>query len=97
MNLEEVKQIAHLSRLAITDDEASASLEQLNKVFQLVEKMQAVDTEGVIPMAHPIEMVMVVAQPLREDAVTEPDMREANLKNAPASFEGLFLVPKVIE
>ena len=97
MNLEDVKRIAHLSHLAISEDEAKATLEQLQKVFNLVEQMQSVDTDGVEPLAHPIEQIMTMAQPLREDVVTELDQRDAYMKNAPAEHEGLFLVPKVIE
>ena len=65
MNLEDVKRIAHLSRLAISEDEAQSTLEQLQKVFNLVEQMQAVNTDGVKPLAHPIEQIMSIAQPLR--------------------------------
>ncbi len=97
MNLEDVKRIAHLSRLAISEDEAASTLDQLQKVFNLVEQMQAIDTDGVEPLAHPIEQIMSIAQPLRKDIVTEIDQRDAYLKNAPAQHEGLFLVPKVIE
>jgi len=97
MNLEDVKRIAQLSRLAITDEEAANTLNQLQKVFDLVEQMQAVNTDGIEPLAHPIEQIMAIAQPLREDVVTETDQREAYFKNAPAQHEGLFLVPKVIE
>lgn len=97
MNLEDVKRIAHLSRLALTDEEAKNTLEQLQKVFNLVEKMQAVDTQTIEPMAHPIEQIMAIAQPMREDVVTESDQREAHLSQAPAQHNGLFLVPKVIE
>ena len=97
MNLEDVKRIAHLSHLALSEDEAHATLEQLQKVFNLVEQMQSVNTDGIEPLAHPIEQIMTIAQPLREDVVTEVDQREANMQNAPAQHEGLFLVPKVIE
>jgi len=69
----------------------------LQKVFHLVEQMQAVNTDGIEPLAHPIEQIMAIAQPLREDVVTELDQRDAFLKNAPAEHDGLFLVPKVIE
>ncbi|MFM6921785.1 MAG: Asp-tRNA(Asn)/Glu-tRNA(Gln) amidotransferase subunit GatC [Polynucleobacter victoriensis] len=97
MNLEDVKRIAHLSHLAISEDEAKATLEQLQKVFNLVEQMQAVNTDGIEPLAHPIEQIMTIAQPLRDDVVTELDQRDAYMKNAPAEHDGLFLVPKVIE
>jgi aspartyl-tRNA(Asn)/glutamyl-tRNA(Gln) amidotransferase subunit C len=97
MNLEDVKRIAHLSHLSLSEDEAKATLAQLQKVFHLVEQMQAVNTDGIEPLAHPIEQIMAIAQPLREDVVTEHDQRDAFLKNAPAEHDGLFLVPKVIE
>ncbi len=97
MNLEDVKRIAHLSHLAISEDEAHTTLEQLQKVFNLVEQMQSVNTDGIEPLAHPIEQIMTIAQPLRDDVVTELDQRDAYMKNAPAEHDGLFLVPKVIE
>ena len=97
MNLEDVKRIAHLSHLAISEDEAKATLEQLQKVFNLVEQMQSVNTDGIEPLAHPIEQIMTIAQPLRDDVVTELDQRDAYMKNAPAEHDGLFLVLKVIE
>jgi aspartyl-tRNA(Asn)/glutamyl-tRNA(Gln) amidotransferase subunit C len=97
MNLEDVKRIAHLSHLALSEDEAKDTLAQLRKVLHLVEQMQAVNTDGVEPLAHPIEQIMAIAQPLREDVISEIDQRDAYLKNSPAEHEGLFLVPKVIE
>jgi aspartyl-tRNA(Asn)/glutamyl-tRNA(Gln) amidotransferase subunit C len=59
--------------------------------------MQSVNTDGIEPLAHPIEQIMTIAQPLRDDVVTEQDQRDAYMKNAPAEHDGLFLVPKVIE
>jgi aspartyl-tRNA(Asn)/glutamyl-tRNA(Gln) amidotransferase subunit C len=97
MNLEDVKRIAHLSHLAISEEEAHSTLEQLQKVFNLVEQMQSVNTDGIEPLAHPIEQIMTIAQPLRDDVVTELDQRDVYMKNAPAEHDGLFLVPKVIE
>jgi len=90
---EDVQRIAHLARLAITDEEAARALAQLNDIFGMIERMQAVDTEGVEPMSHPLGG----AQRLREDAVTEVPDRERNLANAPAQQDGLFLVPRVLE
>lgn len=66
LTISDVEKIAKLSRLALIDDEKEAMLTKLNAVFELVEKMQAVDTDGVEPMAHPHE----VALRLREDVVT---------------------------
>ena len=59
--------------------------------------MQAVDTAGVAPLAHPTEALHEVALRLREDVASEPDNRQANQRSAPAVEAGLFLVPQVIE
>lgn len=91
--LDDVRRMAHLARIEITDDEAGRTLAQLNDIFAMIERMQAVDTDGIEPMSHPLGG----DQRLRADAVTAPDMREAAMKNAPEEAEGLFLVPKVIE
>lgn len=93
LTLDDVARIAHLARIEITDAEARRTLDQLNDIFALIAKMQAVDTAGVEPMAHPLGG----GQRLREDAVTESGGREVNMANAPAQQDGLFLVPKVIE
>ena len=89
----DVESIAHLARLAISEEDVPAYAENLTKILDLVEQMSAVDTCGVEPMAHPLEMV----QRLREDVVTEENQREHFQRHAPAVENGLFLVPKVIE
>ncbi len=94
---DDVGRIAQLARLELRDDEATAMLTQLNEFFDIVEKMRAVDTSGVEPLYTPLSAIEDVTLRLREDAVTEPNQREANMANAPARDEGLFLVPKVIE
>jgi aspartyl-tRNA(Asn)/glutamyl-tRNA(Gln) amidotransferase subunit C len=90
---QDVARIAKLARIAVTQQEIEAVGQQLNSIFGLIEKMQAVDTTNVAPMAHPQD----VSLRLRADAVTEPDRREAFLAIAPQTEAGLFLVPKVIE
>jgi aspartyl-tRNA(Asn)/glutamyl-tRNA(Gln) amidotransferase subunit C len=97
MKLDDVQRIAHLSRLELSQAEAEAVLPQLQAVFSLVEEMQAVDTSGLEPLAHPILFLREIAQPLRVDQVTEVDQRVENMKSAPAQQEGYFLVPRVIE
>jgi len=97
MKLDDVQRIAHLSRLELSQAEAEAVLPQLQAVFSLVEEMQAVDTSGLEPLAHPILFLREIAQPLRVDQVTEADHRVENMKSAPAQQEGYFLVPRVIE
>jgi aspartyl-tRNA(Asn)/glutamyl-tRNA(Gln) amidotransferase subunit C len=97
LTLTDVKRIAHLARLELPDAAAEHTLAQLNEFFGLVEQMQAVDTTGIAPLAHPIEQIEDVALRLRNDAVTESDNRAAYQQPAPAVQEGLYLVPKVIE
>ena len=93
LTLEQVKRIAHLTRIEISDAEALTTQGHLNGIFQLIEEMQAVDTRGVEPMAHAQD----VSQRLRADAVTEGDRRAAYQAVAPETEAGLYLVPKVIE
>jgi aspartyl-tRNA(Asn)/glutamyl-tRNA(Gln) amidotransferase subunit C len=93
LTLDEVTRIAHLARIEIAPAEAEQALVQLNGIFELIARMQAVDTAGVEPMSHPLGG----SQRLRDDEVTEPDASEINMLNAPAQERGLFLVPKVIE
>ena len=85
--------IADLARLELTPDEASRTLGQLNRVLELVEALQAVDTTGVAPMTHAGDLVLR----LRPDEVTEPDRCDDYQQVAPAVAEGLYLVPRVIE
>jgi aspartyl-tRNA(Asn)/glutamyl-tRNA(Gln) amidotransferase subunit C len=93
LDLDQVLRIAHLARIEITDDEAQRTLDQLSDIFAMIEKMRAVDTTGIEPMAHPLGG----HQRLRADGVTESDRRAENLANAPEQQDGLILVPKVIE
>ena len=97
LTLTDVKRIAHLARLELPEHEAEPTLARLNDFFGLVEQMQAVDTTGIEPLAHPIEQIEEVALRLRDDAVTEQVNREEFQRCAPAVQEGLFLEPKVIE
>jgi aspartyl-tRNA(Asn)/glutamyl-tRNA(Gln) amidotransferase subunit C len=93
LSADDVAKIAHLARLAVEPEESEALGRELTVILDLVAQMDAVDTEHVLPMAHPLEM----AQRLREDAVTEENQRDRYQANAPAVDNGLYLVPKVIE
>lgn len=95
MSLErsDVEKIAHLARLAVNSDELDSVAGDLSTILQLVEQMNAVNTDGVIPMAHPLHM----AQRLRPDEVSEIDERDHFQSIAPATENGLYLVPRVIE
>ena len=93
LSLEEVKRIAHLARIEISEAEAVQTQGQLNDIFGLIESMQAVDTEGIAPMSHAQDLMLR----LREDAVTESDQHPLFQSVAPQVEDGLYLVPKVIE
>lgn len=93
----DIGRIAKLARLALSEPQSARMLDQLNGFFDVVEQMNAVDTTGVEPLAHPTAVIDHVSLRLRPDRVSEPNQREANQKSAPAVERGLFLVPRVIE
>ncbi|QDQ26833.1 Asp-tRNA(Asn)/Glu-tRNA(Gln) amidotransferase subunit GatC [Chitinimonas arctica] len=93
MTDDEVRRIARLSRLHVTDQEVGEVGRQLDGVLALIARLQAVDTKGVEPMSHARD----VALRLRDDVATETDRRDAFQAVAPAVEAGLYLVPKVIE
>lgn len=102
LNSSDVKRIAHLARIEVTDSEAEAVLQKLSGILNLIEDMQAVDTSGITPMSHSQD----VTQRLRADAVTEGDQRAlfqsiapqlGNCSSEQATKDGLYLVPQVIE
>lgn len=96
--LSDVKRLAILAQLDLTDDQAAATLPKLNGIFALVEQMRAVDTNGVEPLNHPIAALQHdLSLRLREDVVSEANRREDYQAVAPATQDGLYLVPKVIE
>ena len=90
---EQVSQVAHLARLELKPEKTALYAQQLSNILAMVDQLTAVDTAGVMPMAHPLELT----QRLRPDVVSEPNRREAYQAHAPAIEAGLFLVPKVIE
>ncbi len=94
---QEIARVANLARLELRPDETERVLGQLNSFFTLVEQMEAVNTDGVEPLAHPAAILGDVALRLREDIASEPNQRDASQTSAPAVERGLFLVPKVIE
>ncbi len=93
LTTDDVKKVARLARLAISDSEVQAAQAQLNGIFELIAEMQAVDTKGIEPMSHAQD----VTQRLREDTVTETNQRELFQSIAPQVEAGLYLVPQVIE
>ena len=93
----DIERVAQLARLRLRPDETEHTLSQLNGFFRLVAQMDAINTDGVEPLAHPAAVLGEVALRLRDDTASEPNQREASQVSAPAVENGLFLVPKVIE
>lgn len=93
LSIADVRRIARLARIRVTDAEAAQTQNQLNGIFGLIEAMQGVDTTGIEPMAHAQDL----SQRLRPDVANEPNRREVYLALAPQTENGLYLVPKVIE
>ncbi len=93
LSLDDVSRIARLARIEISPAEAERTRDQLNGILSFVEQLQAVNTDGIAPLAHAVDVV----QRLRPDAVTESDHRAAFQAIAPETEAGLYLVPKVIE
>lgn len=94
---QDIARIANLARLELKPEEGEHMLTQINGFFSMVEAMQAVDTTGVAPMAHPIAAIQDITLRLRPDVANEPNQRDLNQRSAPAVENGLFLVSKVIE
>ena len=93
LKTEDVKNIAHLARVAISEDAIEDYARDLSRILDLVDQMNQVNTDDVQPMAHPMD----VAQRLRPDVVTESNQREKFQSIAPDVEAGLYRVPKVIE
>lgn len=93
LTTDDIKQIAHLARIGLDDSALEPLRDDLSTVLSLVEQLNAVDTTGVDPMAHPGNAVLR----LREDKVSEENRRESLQAPAPQVAQGYFLVPRVIE
>ena len=93
----DIARIANLARLELSPAESERMLTQMNGFFDTVEKMRAVDTTGLEPLAHPVVALSDFALRLRDDVASEHKQRAANQSSAPAVENCLFLVPKVIE
>lgn len=89
----EVESIAHLARLEIAADQIPVYVDNLSRIIDFVKQLERADTDGVTPMAHPLNMT----QPLRKDVVTVTDQRALYQQNAQVVESGLYLVPRVIE
>lgn len=98
VSVDQIKKTAHLAKLSIPENQMDDVLKKFNSVLELNAKLAAVDTKNIEPLSHPLEQ----NQPFREDVVTEKDQRDLFLRLSPAAAhpatkEGLFIVPTVIE
>ena len=91
--IDDIHRIADLAHIEISPEQAQRMQGELNNIFQMIERIQAVDTDGIEPMPHPHDGY----QRLRDDVIREANVRENNMKNAPEQSDGYFLVPQVIE
>ncbi|WP_018276967.1 Asp-tRNA(Asn)/Glu-tRNA(Gln) amidotransferase subunit GatC [Teredinibacter turnerae] len=93
MNPSDIEKLAHLARLEISAETIEQTAKSITEVLALVDQLSSVNTDGVVPMAHPLDAV----QRLRADDINETNQRDAFQQIAPATEDGLYLVPKVID
>lgn len=93
----DIERLARLARIALAPGESASFAAEMSPIFGLIDELQAVNTQGVSPLAHPLDVITHLSQPLREDRAVATDNRAENMANAPQQENGLFLVPKVIE
>ncbi|HWU97183.1 MAG TPA: Asp-tRNA(Asn)/Glu-tRNA(Gln) amidotransferase subunit GatC [Oxalicibacterium sp.] len=98
LELSDVKRLSILAQIELTDAQSTQTLDKLNGIFSLVEQLRAVDTTGIEPLNHPIAAILPeLSLRLRDDTANEPNRRDDYQQVAPATQDGLYLVPKVIE
>ncbi len=90
---DQVKHVAHLARLAVTEEEAELLTEQLDKIIGFAEELNELDTDNVEPTTHVLELKNI----LREDEVRNSVSVDEAMKNAPAQRDGQFKVPNILE
>ncbi len=90
---QDVKKVARLARIALPEDQVEPMTDELNNILNWIEQLGEVDVEGVEPMTSVVETSL----PMREDVVTDGDIQDKVLANAPKSEDGFFVVPKVVE
>ncbi len=93
LTADQVRKVARLSRLSLNDHQVEDYARELSRIVDVFAHLEAVETADVAPMAHPLDL----SARLREDRVAETDQREAFQAVAPATADGVYLVPKVIE
>ena len=93
LEAEQIRTVARLARLALREEDVALYARNLSSILDMVAQLNAAQTDGVLPLAHPMDVV----QRLRPDAVRESDQRELFQSIAPKVQDGLYIVPKVIE
>jgi aspartyl-tRNA(Asn)/glutamyl-tRNA(Gln) amidotransferase subunit C len=93
LDRKQIEEIAMLARLSIKAEDIPVHQQELGGILDMVEQMKPVDTDEIVPLAHPLE----IDARLRPDVITEQDHRDKNQKMAPQTEAGYYLVPKVIE
>ena len=88
-----VRKVARLARIAVPEERLEPLSKELNGILAWIEQLNEVDVEGVEAMTTPVEMVL----PMREDVISDGNIRDQVLANAPKSEDGFFIVPKVVE
>ncbi|MYN12856.1 Asp-tRNA(Asn)/Glu-tRNA(Gln) amidotransferase subunit GatC [Pusillimonas sp. TS35] len=97
---QDVDRIARLARIELSPAQNTRAQHELNGILDLIAQLQAVDTAGIVPMAHPLAAHQDIHLRLRPDVAwptSTVQQRQALMANAPAQHDGLFLVPTVIE
>ena len=93
LSKDDIEYIAHLARLDISEAEVPAYTDKLGRIVEFIDELSKADTDALLPMAHPLDM----SQRLRADEARGPEDRDRYQENAPATEQGLYLVPRVIE
>lgn len=93
VDIKTVRRIAHLARIEVAEEQLAPLAGELSAILRWIEQLREVDVEGVAPMAS----VENASTPMREDVVTDGDMRDQILANAPRAEEGFFVMPKAVE
>ena len=93
INLKTIKHISKLSRISIDDEKAKKLAEDMNSIFDFIEKLKELDTENIEPLTSVAETTLK----LRVDEVKSGNIREQVLKNSPDENEDFFVVPRVVE
>ena len=94
---DDLKRIAHLARITVSEADVAQLQTQLNGILGLIDELQTIDTKGLEPLSHPLGVIADMTQRLRVDLITENNQREVNMANAPSQENGLFLVPRVLD